>query len=153
VKEGWTQEMVDEIIKESKELFEIAAKHEAICLPPWMDDNELRDHLIELYMVKEPALTEKEIIDKVEKTLKELKEFDEEIEKPDGKYMHTTARHYDLALTDPDLLREDLTMQYRRVYPDRNDEEIKRYVEEDVEALTIGAFKRLERKKKTVPTA
>jgi len=148
LREGWTQELVEQILTEHKELFRIAAEHEAMFIPPWMDDNDLREYLIEQYMVKEPELTEEQIMEKVEETIKWNKEFMEETEKPDGHYIRTTAKHYDLALTDPDALRKDLTIQYKRTYPEKNDEWIKEQIEEEVEHLKIGAIRRLEKMKK-----
>ena len=53
-----------------------------------------------------------------------------------------------LALTDPDALREDLMIQYKRTYPKETDEWIKEQIEEEIESLKIGALKRLERMKK-----
>ena len=148
LREGWTQDEVDQILTEHKELFKIAAEQEAMFIPPWLDDNDLREYLIEQYMVNELELTEEQIMEKVEETLKWHKEFMEEIEKPDGNYVRITAKHYDLALTDPDALREDLMIQYKRTYPKETDEWIKEQIEEEIESLKIGALKRLERMKK-----
>ncbi len=148
LREGWTQDEVDQILTEHKELFKIAAEQEAMFIPPWLDDNDLREYLIEQYMVNELELTEEQIMEKVEETLKWYKEFMEEIEKPDGNYVCITAKQYDLALTDPDALREDLMIQYKRTYPEETDEWIKEQIEEEIESLKIGALKRLERMKK-----
>jgi|GEM_PF-1578063 len=148
LREGWTQELVEQILTEHKELFRIAAEHGAMFIPPWMDDDDLREYLIEQYMVKEPELTEEQLMEKVEETLKWSKENMDDTEDSGKPGIYTGEKQYNLALTDPDALREDLTMQYKRVYPEKDDKWIKEEIEERIEHLKIGAIRRLERMKK-----
>ncbi len=147
LREGWTQELVDQILTEHKELFRIAAEHGAMFIPPWLDDNDLREYLIEQLMIREPELTGEEIIKKAEELIKSYDEKEEKKEYEES-YLCTTGRHYDLALTDPDALREEMIVKYKRAYPEKEDKWIEEKVAERIECLKIGAVRRLERMKK-----
>ncbi len=144
LREGWTQDEVDQILTEHKELFRIAAEQEAMFIPPWLDDNDLREYLIEQLMIREPELTGEEIIKKTEEL---IKWYDEE-EEDEESYLCTTSRHYDLALTDPDTLKKEMIVKCKRAYPGKDDKWIEEEVEEQIGYLKTGALKRLERMKK-----
>jgi len=147
LREGWTQELVEQILTEHKELFRIAAEHGAMFIPPWLDDNDLREYLIEQLMIRKPELTGEEIIKKAEELIKNCNEKEEKKEYEES-YLCTTAKHYNLALTDPDALKEEMIVKYKRAYPEKDDKWIEEKVEERIEHIKIGALRRLERMKK-----
>ena len=145
MREGWTKEKVDDFLKATKEIQNIAAKCDVIEIPPWMDDDELREYLIEQHMVKYPEMSEEEIMKEVEETITSRKEIEEILETGNtlGKGIRTTKYHSQLALTDPEALKEDLRIQYKAYYKDKTDEWIEEEVADLADAITRGAFKKL----------
>ena len=148
LREGWTKEMVEDFMMETKELQKLAAELDMVVIPTWLDEDSMRENLIEQYMLKEPELSEEEMMKKVEEDIKWSKENMDDTEDSGEPGIYTGEKQYNLALTDPDALREDLTMQYKRVYPEKDNKWIKEQIEEDIEHLKIGAIRRLERMKK-----
>ena len=148
LREGWTKERVENFMMESKELQKLAAELDMIVIPTWLDEDGMRENLIEQYMVKEPELSEEEMMKEIEEDIKWSKENMDDTEDSGGPGIYTGEKQYNLALTDPDALREDLTMQRKRVYPDKDDKQIEKEVEKQVENLKIGVIRRLERMKK-----
>jgi len=147
MREGWTKEKVDDFLKATKEIQNLAAECDVMEIPTWMDDDELREYLIEQHMVKYPEMTEEEIMKEIEETIKTRKEMEEAIETGNtlGKVIRTTKYHSQLALTDPEALKEDLRIQYKALYPNKNDEWIEEEVTEEVESITQGALKNLKK--------
>lgn len=143
MKEGWTREMVDEFLIETKELQRLAVQLGLMILPDWMEEDELKNYLIEQHMVKNPEMEEDKIMKKVENLVKLIKNWD------NIKGIETGVKHFEWALTDPERLRDDLVAQYRDVHPEMSKEEREKRVEQEIECITIGAFRRMERFRKT----
>jgi len=142
LREGWTQEMVENFMMESKELQKLAAELDMIVIPTWLDDNDMRENLIEQYMVKEPELSEEEMMKKVEETVNLVKNWDK------LKGIETKKEHFEWALTDSERVRDDPYQQYKEVYPEKPEEEIEKKIQKTIEELKEGACRRFERLKK-----
>jgi len=142
LREGWTQEMVESFMMESKELQKLAAELDMIVIPTWLDEGGMRENLIEQYMIKEPELSEEEMMKKVEETVNLVKNWDK------MKGIVTKPEHFEWALTDPERVRNDLYQQYKEVYPEEPEEEIEKEIQETIEELKEGAVRRFERLKK-----
>lgn len=147
MREGWTKEMVEDSRLRNKELDKIASKYDVIEIPPWLDDNDLREYLIEQHMVKYPEMSEEEIMKEVEETIISRKEIEEILETGNtlGKAIRTTKYHSQLALTDPEALKEDPRIQYKAYYKDKTDGWIEEEVTEEIESITQGALKNLKK--------
>jgi len=142
LREGWTQEMVESFMMESKELQKLAAELDMIVIPTWLDEDGMRENLIEQYMIKEPELSEEEMMKKVEETVNLIENWDK------LKGIETKKEYFEWALTDPERVRNDLYQQYKEVYPEKPEEEIREEIREKIENITEGAYRRFERLKK-----
>ena len=142
LREGWTKEMVEDFMMETKELQKLAAELDMVVIPTWLDEDSMRENLIEQYMIKEPELSEEEMMKKVEKTVNMVKNWDK------MKGIETKKEYFEWVLTDPERVRNDLYQQYKEVYPEEPEEEIEKEIQETIEDLKEGAVRRFERLKK-----
>jgi len=141
----WIPEAVEmEFQKKRKELEEIVAQDGGLIYPEGAEEDPeiLRDFLIEHYMVKNPEMTEAEILEKVENEVERFKRALEEFNKPDRKRLQINARHYELALTNPEQLKKELLIDYKEYYADKDDEWVEKKIDEMIESLKIGALRR-----------
>jgi hypothetical protein len=112
-----------------------------IMIPGWLQGDELREYLIEQYLIKYPDLDEDKLLREIEDAVQTIEHWDE------MPSIEITRRHRELALTDVDELRMDLMEQYRRVYPEKTDNELIPEVEEYIELLKEAALVKLAQKK------
>jgi len=142
LREGWTKEMAEDFMMETKELQKLAAELDMIVIPTWLDEDSMRENLIEQYMLKESELTGEEMIKKVGETVNLVKNWDK------MKGIETKKEYFEWALTDPERVRNDLYQQYKEVYPEKPEKEIREKIREKIENITEGAYRRLEKFKK-----
>ena len=143
--EEYYEKLSDEGKEELKELERLAAENDdmLIVAPDNLEgekEQKFREELIERYLVKYPEMSEEEIVKKIDELIYALKNWETTYE--------ITGKHYEWALTDPERLREDLTNQYKKEYPEMGEEEMTGIIKEEMEVLAEGAIRRMERKKK-----
>jgi len=146
LKDRITEEEKSWLLQQAKELVRQAEENGidmdgVIMIPGWLQGNELREYLIEQYLIKYPDLDENKLLREIEDTVQTIEHWDE------TPSIEITRRHWELALTDVDELRRDLMEQYRRVYPEKADDELIPEVEESIELLKEAALVKLAQEK------
>jgi len=146
LKDRITEEEKSWLLQQAKELVRQAEENGidmdgVIMIPGWLQGNELREYLIEQYLIKYPDLDEDKLLREIEDAVQTIEHWDE------TPSIEITRRHWELARTDVDELRRDLMEQYRRVYPEKTDNELIPEVEEYIELLKEAALVKLAQKK------
>jgi uncharacterized membrane protein YheB (UPF0754 family) len=109
-----------------------------LVVPDYFTEEDIREYLIERYMMMYPDMTEEEMMKKVEWWIQAIREFEA------GHCIRTNSDEiHEIIMTNAPLgreaieqgLREYFTKEYKRAYPEEPEEKISEYVEEEVRMI------------------
>jgi len=147
VKDGvrdWKAGMTDKEMKFEKVVLEELMKimkgrveEPPVVIPDYFTEEDIREYLIEQYMMTYPEMTEKEIMEKVEQWIQAIREFEA------GHCIRYGREIHEIIMTNAPLgkeaieqgLREYFIKECKRAYPEESEDKIAEYAEEHVRII------------------
>ncbi len=124
-----------------RECLEEVEDEPVIMVPGDLSEDETREYLIEQYLVKRPDMSEEEILKEVEKWIEAKRYFESRTD-----YMRLGDELDEVIMTHASegreaiekAVREYVTNEFKRVYPDKHEEEFKPSIETYVTAIMLN---------------
>jgi|YelNatPaOPRAMG01_1025707.scaffolds.fasta_scaffold40172_5 hypothetical protein len=147
VKDGvrdWKAGMTDKemkfekvVLEELNKIMEGRIEEPPLVVPDYFTEEDIREYLIERYMMMYPEMTEEEMMKKVELWIQAIREFEA------GHCIRYGREIHEIIMTNAPLgkeaieqgLREYFTKEYKRACPEEPEEKIAEYVEEEVRRI------------------
>ncbi|HOP86594.1 MAG TPA: hypothetical protein PLM71_11480 [Syntrophorhabdaceae bacterium] len=120
-----------------RECLEEVEDEPVILVPGDLSEDEMREYLMEQYLVKRPNMSEEEILREIEEWIEAKRNFEA------GKYVDYYDKVDEIIMTHASegkeviekAVRECIASEYKRVFPEMSEEQIENRVEEDIKVI------------------
>ena len=147
VKDGvrdWKAGMTDKemkfekvVLEELNKIMEGRIEEPPLVVPDYFTEEDIREYLIERYMMMYPEMTEEEMMKKVELWIQAIREFEA------GHCIRYGREIHEIIMTNAPLgkeaieqgLREYFRKECKRAYPEESEDKIAEYAEEHVKRI------------------